>query len=120
MCDTCGCSITPANAHLVQAKGKLEHTADGTASVEVLTSLLHENDHQAHHNREHMDRHGVLAVNLMSSPGSGKTSLLEATIDALGNEFSIAVIEGDLETENDADRIRARGVHAVQITTGQA
>jgi hydrogenase nickel incorporation protein HypB len=89
-------------------------------SVEVLTSLLHENDHQAEHNREHFQRHGVLTINLMSSPGSGKTSLLEATIDALGDEFSVAVVEGDLETENDAERIRARGVPAVQITTGQA
>jgi len=120
MCDTCGCSITPANAHLVKEHGKLERTADGKASVEVLANLLHENDHQAEHNREHFERHGVLAVNLMSAPGSGKTSLLEATVDALRNEFSIAVIEGDLETENDAERIRARGVPAVQITTGQA
>ena len=120
MCDTCGCSITPANAHLVQEHGKLERTAEGKASVEVLANLLHENDHQAEHNREHFERHGVLAVNLMSAPGSGKTSLLEATIEALGSELSIAVIEGDLETENDAERIRARGVPAVQITTGQA
>ncbi len=120
MCDTCGCSITPANIHLVKADGKLEHTSGGRASVEVLTSLLHENDHQAGHNREHFDRHGVLALNLMSSPGSGKTALLEATIEALGGEFSIAVVEGDLETENDAERIRAHGVPAVQITTGQA
>jgi len=120
MCETCGCTITPGNAHLVQKEGKLEHTAQGKASIEVLSSLLHENDHQAAHNREHFDRHGVLAVNLMSSPGSGKTSLLEATIDALGDELSIAVVEGDLETENDADRIRAHGVPAVQITTGQA
>lgn len=120
MCDTCGCSITAANAHLVQAGGKLALTAEGKASVEVLTSLLHENDHQAAHNREHFDRHGVLAINLMSAPGSGKTSLLEATIEALGDEFRIAVIEGDLETENDAVRIRAKGVPAVQITTGQA
>lgn len=120
MCDTCGCSITPANAHLVQAGGKLALTAEGKASVEVLTSLLHENDHQAAHNREHFDRHGVLAINLMSAPGSGKTSLLEATIEALGGEFRIAVIEGDLETENDAIRIRAKGVPAVQITTGRA
>jgi hydrogenase nickel incorporation protein HypB len=56
----------------------------------------------------------------VSTPGSGKTSLLEATIDALGDRLKIAVIEGDLETENDAERIRARGVPAVQITTGQA
>jgi hydrogenase nickel incorporation protein HypB len=53
MCDTCGCSITPANAHLVQKDGSLERTSDGKASIEVLTSLLHENDHVAAHNREH-------------------------------------------------------------------
>jgi hydrogenase nickel incorporation protein HypB len=88
-------------------------------SVEVLTDLRRQNDLAAAHNRTHFDRHGVLAVNLMSSPGSGKTSLLEATIEALGQKYRIAVIEGDLETENDAKRIRAKGVPAVQITTGQ-
>jgi hydrogenase nickel incorporation protein HypB len=56
----------------------------------------------------------------MSSPGSGKTALLEATIDALGDQLTIGVIEGDLETENDAQRIRAKGVPAVQIATGSA
>jgi hydrogenase nickel incorporation protein HypB len=56
----------------------------------------------------------------MSSPGAGKTALLEATIEALGDEFSIAVIEGDLETENDAQRIRDKGVPALQISTGSA
>jgi hydrogenase nickel incorporation protein HypB len=55
----------------------------------------------------------------MSSPGSGKTSLLEASIDILKGKYRIAVVEGDLETENDAQRIRAKGVPAVQITTGQ-
>jgi hydrogenase nickel incorporation protein HypB len=88
-------------------------------TVEVMASLLRENDREAAHNREHFDRHGVLALNLMSSPGSGKTSLLEATIDALAGRWRIGVIEGDLETENDAERIRAKGVPAVQITTGQ-
>ena len=120
MCETCGCSITPANAHLLQPGSALGHTSGDKSSIEVLTGLLHANDHQASHNREHLDRHGLLAVNLMSSPGSGKTSLLEATIEALRGEFRIAVIEGDLETENDAERIRAKGVPAVQITTGQA
>jgi hydrogenase nickel incorporation protein HypB len=120
MCDTCGCSITPGNAHLVSDQGKLEKTRDGSNSVEVLTALLDENDRMAAHNREHFDRHGVLVINLMSSPGSGKTALLEATIDRVGDRWRIAVIEGDLETENDAERIRARGVPAVQITTGQA
>ncbi len=109
MCDTCGCNVTPGNEHLV-----------GHESVEVLQGLLDANDHQAAHNREHFQRHDALAVNLMSSPGAGKTALLEATIDALGDELRIAVIEGDLETENDAERIRRKGVPAVQISTGSA
>ena len=120
MCGTCGCNITSGNAHLVTDQGKLSQTDDGKSAVSVLKSLLTENDHQAMHNRQHFDQHTVLAINLMSSPGSGKTALLEATIDALGDEFAIAVIEGDLETENDADRIRAKGVPAIQISTGSA
>ena len=105
MCDTCGCNVTPA--------------ADEHA-VEVLKGLLDANDHEALHNREHFERHNVLAINLMSSPGAGKTALLEATIDALGGDLKVAVVEGDLETENDADRIRAKGVPAIQISTGSA
>ena len=120
MCDTCGCNITPGNRHLVEADGKLAQTRDGKAAVDVLHSLLHENDHQASHNREHFAKNQVLAINLMSSPGSGKTTLLEKTIQALGDSMKIAVIEGDLETENDADRIRNQGAPAVQITTGSA
>ena len=120
MCETCGCNITPGNAHLLEAGGHLATTTTGKESVEVLEGLLHANDHQAQHNREHFDRHGVLAVNLMSSPGAGKTSLLEATIDASGDEVRYAVIEGDLETENDARRIQSTGTPAIQISTGNA
>lgn len=121
MCDTCGCNITPGNEHLIRAEGKLAVTESGREAITVLKSLLSENDHQAQHNREYFDRHGVLAINLMSSPGSGKTALLEATIDALkDSDLSLAVVEGDLETENDAERIRAHGIPAVQITTGSA
>jgi hydrogenase nickel incorporation protein HypB len=120
MCDTCGCNVTPGNAHLVKPGGRLSKTADGREAVSVLHGLLDANDHCAAHNREHFNKHGVLAVNLMSSPGAGKTSLLEATIEVLKPELSIAVIEGDLETENDASRIRAHGVPAIQITTGNA
>lgn len=120
MCDTCGCNVTPGNEHLVNAGGCLAHTSGGSESVEVLKGLLDANDRQAQHNREHFDNHGILAINLMSSPGAGKTALLEATIEALGNEYRFAVVEGDLETENDADRIRRKGVPAVQITTGSA
>lgn len=120
MCETCGCNVTPGNEHLVAHGGHLAHTSSGSESVEVLKGLLDANDAQAAHNREHFDRHGVFAVNLMSSPGAGKTALLEATIEALGAELGIGVVEGDLETENDALRIRAKGVPAVQISTGSA
>ena len=113
MCNTCGCNITPANKHLLDA----DHS---NTSVEVLQNLMSENDKLAAHNRQHFDQHNVLVVNLMSSPGSGKTMLLEATIDAIHKQYNIAVIEGDLETENDAKRIRAKGVAAYQITTGSA
>jgi len=120
VCDTCGCNVTPGNEHLVAAGGHLARTSGGNESVEVLKGLLDANDHQAAHNREHFQRHRALAVNLMSSPGAGKTALLEATADALAGELRIAVVEGDLETENDAERIRQKGVPAVQISTGSA
>jgi hydrogenase nickel incorporation protein HypB len=115
MCNTCGCNVTPGNAQLAQQKD-----TNGTSALTVLENLLTANDQTAAHNRAHFDAHGVLAVNLMSSPGAGKTALLEATIDALKPEFRLAVIEGDLETENDAARIRQHGVPAHQITTGSA
>lgn len=124
MCDTCGCNITHGNEGLIRPGGKLARTESGREAVTVLHSLLDENDHTARHNREHFDSHNVLAINLMSSPGAGKTALLEATIQQLkaesGKNLSIAVIEGDLETENDAERIRKHGVEAIQITTGSA
>ena len=113
MCGTCGCSVTEDNAGL-------RIGTDGPQVVDVMQSLMGVNDRAAAYNRAHFDAAGVVVVNLMSSPGSGKTALLEATIDALGGRLRIAVIEGDLETENDAARIRARGVPAVQITTGTA
>ena len=120
MCDTCGCNVTDGNRHLVAEGGALAHTGSGKESVEVLKGLLDANDHEAAHNRQHFDEHGVVAVNLMSSPGAGKTALLEASIEALAGKWRIAVIEGDLETENDAERIRRKGVQAIQISTGSA
>jgi hydrogenase nickel incorporation protein HypB len=115
MCQTCGCTVTPGNAHL-----SVDQYGTAGPVIEVLQDLLAANDRVALHNREHFDEHGVLAINLMSSPGAGKTALLEATIVALGDRYRIAVIEGDLETDNDAARIRAHGVPALQITTGTA
>lgn len=115
MCETCGCNVTPGNVHLAWRP-----VPQGTTAVDVLGRLLSANDQAARHNRAHFGSHGVLAVNLMSAPGSGKTALLEATADALKHDLRMAVLVGDLETENDARRIRARGVPARQITTGGA
>jgi hydrogenase nickel incorporation protein HypB len=115
MCRTCGCAIPAAGAH----GGTISPAREFTI-VDVVQDLLSANDRTAAHNRAHFDRHEVLAINLMSSPGSGKTALLEATIGALKSRHRIAVIEGDLETEHDAERIRACGVPALQITTGSA
>ena len=119
MCDQCGCAATPDVVRIADHQGAVSMRPVSARSVEILTGILDANDRAAAHNRAHLGRHGILAVNLMSSPGSGKTSLLEQTIDAVDGRFRIAVIEGDLETENDARRIRAKGVPAVQITTGQ-
>ena len=115
MCQTCGCSLNVRGADSIPG-----HEPGAVAVIDVLQGLLAANDRQAIHNREHFDEHGVLAINLMSSPGAGKTALLEATIVALRSRYRIAVIEGDLETDNDAVRVRAHGVPAVQITTGTA
>jgi len=116
MCNTCGCNITLGNRPMVLA----EKPKNGVTTVSVLQNLLSQNNHQAEHNRSHFDTHKVLVINLMSSPGSGKTALLEATIKRLRGSLKIAVIEGDLETENDTKRIQAQGVPAYQITTGTA
>ncbi len=102
MCETCGCGDPKR------------------VPVEVQESLLSENDRIAGHNREHFDAHGVLAINLMGSPGSGKTALLEATSRALGGRLRLAAISGDLATDRDAERLEAAGIPARSITTGSA
>jgi len=102
MCDVCGC-------------GDL-----AVVPVEVHERLLAGNDRTAEHNRAHFREHGVVAINLMGSPGAGKTALLEATARALGRSRRLAAITGDLETERDAVRLRAAGIPAAAITTGSA
>lgn len=86
--------------------------------IPVGTEILSSNEETAEENREFFDRHGIYVVNLMSAPGAGKTSILEKTVAALKGEFNIGVIEGDLVTNLDAERISAVGVPAYQITTG--
>ncbi|MBN8631057.1 MAG: hydrogenase nickel incorporation protein HypB [Rhodobacterales bacterium] len=86
--------------------------------IEIETSILSKNDAYAAQNRLRLEAMGAFAVNLVSSPGSGKTTLLCATISALG-AVPLAVIEGDQQTSNDADRIRATGARAIQVNTGK-
>ncbi len=122
MCKDCGCSITDHD-HRHEHHHHHHHQnpeLGNRKTVEVLTKILDANDRQAESNREHFEEHGVLAINLMSSPGAGKTTLLEKTIELLGEELKVGVIEGDLETSRDAERIKAKGAPAYQITTGQA
>ena len=133
MCTDCGCSITDsvvAHSHGDEEHGHshehhkahehLHHNPqlNDKKTIEVITKILDKNDHEAGHNRSHFDNHGVLAINLMSSPGSGKTALLEKIADLA--KFKFGVIEGDLETSRDADRIKAKGIPAFQIQTGSA
>jgi hydrogenase nickel incorporation protein HypB len=102
MCDACGCGdpkVVPFDVH---------------------ERILAGNDRVARHNREHFHDHHVIAVNLMGSPGAGKTAVLEATARAFGAAAKLGVLAGDLATDNDARRIRAAGILAESITTGSA
>jgi hydrogenase nickel incorporation protein HypB len=87
--------------------------------VRIERDILSKNDEYAAENRRQLARQRILALNLLSSPGSGKTTLLTETIIALRESMHIAVIEGDQQTTNDADRIRAAGAQAIQINTGR-
>ncbi|HEY6394194.1 MAG TPA: hydrogenase nickel incorporation protein HypB [Candidatus Binataceae bacterium] len=101
MCQTCGCG----DEHVV--------------SVELHERILKANDDAARHNREHFAAAGVFAINLMGSPGSGKTALIEATARVLGPRgLKIAALSGDLATDHDGERLRAAGIPAATITTG--
>ena len=102
MCDTCGCG----DSELVP--------------VDVHDKILAGNDRAAAHNREHFrDRH-VAAINLMGSPGAGKTAILEATARVFAGRQRLGALAGDLATDNDAERLRAAGIVATSITTGSA
>lgn len=83
-------------------------------------NLLAANQHQAEHNRQHFDAWELLCLNVMSSPGAGKTSLLERSLAQLRSEFAMAVLEGDMTTQLDAERLEAIGIPVVPITTGRA
>ncbi|TCN82317.1 hydrogenase nickel incorporation protein HypB [Shewanella fodinae] len=121
MCKDCGCSIAGhehSHDHHHHHELSTNPQLNDKKTLSVIHKILDKNDVEAAHNREHFEEHGVMAFNLMSSPGSGKTTLLEHLGDYTSKNF--CVIEGDLETSRDADRLKAKGISAVQIQTGSA
>lgn len=88
--------------------------------ISINEKVFARNDAIAQGNREYFNKKGLFVVNLVSSPGSGKTRLIEKTLDALSGEIKCAVIVGDIQTDNDARRIGATGVAVKQITTGRS
>ena len=135
MCTTCGCGNHNA---LIGGKAMRHepHRASGAIAyrphdqpvgavaaqsriIQVERDILARNDALATENRAFFAARNILALNLVSSPGSGKTTLLVRTLQALKDKFSLAVIEGDQQTDNDAQHIRATGVAAIQINTGK-
>lgn len=94
----------------------MHQTVDAALGI----NLLHANQEGADHNRAHFDEWGITCLNVMSSPGAGKTVLLERTLAAMNQELKIAVIEGDMTTELDADRLRQYNVPVIAINTGRS
>ena len=113
MCATCGCSGDQHHEH-----GD-HHHHDHKTIIDVERDILHQNNLLAERNRGYFDAKNILCLNLVSSPGSGKTSLLEKTLTDLKGELDFVVIEGDQQTTNDADRIHATGTKVTQINTGK-
>ena len=138
MCTTCGCGEKHSHTHTHRDEnGNLvththeehvhehepQHTHDSAMGTERAISIeediLARNNTIANENRAFFRQKHILALNFVSSPGSGKTELLCATVRAAAGQFSINVIEGDQQTSNDANRVRATGVQAHQINTGK-
>ena len=142
MCKDCGCGIVgevhidgpePGHSHSHGHEHAHPHDHDHPhthphphddpsegerRTVSVRQAILAKNDRLAERNRGYFKAKGLLVLNVLSSPGSGKTAFIERTVTDLGDRLRVGVIAGDLETDNDAKRLRARGVPTVQITTG--
>ncbi len=115
MCIDCGCGPT-GHHHQHEHDHHQDPVQKKTISIEE--DLLGKNNRLAAVNRQQFNQQGLLVLNLVSSPGSGKTTILETTLKDLKDELGFAVLEGDQQTSNDADRIAATGVPAHQINTG--
>lgn len=119
MCVTCGCG-GDAHSHSPHHTSNHDHGhSHGKTVVEVERDILQENNLLAARNRGYFEAKNILALNLVSSPGSGKTSLLERTLRDLNKELTCYVVEGDQQTTRDADRIHATGTKVTQINTGK-
>jgi hydrogenase nickel incorporation protein HypB len=144
MCSTCGCGqpddavkiLVPGennteiqnhheeehhhhHAHEHDHSHSHEHDHHHGTQIDLERNILHENDLLAQRNRGYLEAKDVFAINMVSSPGSGKTTLLEESIKILKSEHDLAIIEGDQQSMNDADRIAATGVPVVQVNTGK-
>lgn len=122
MCIDCGCGTPDPHHHHDHdhdhGHGHHHELPNTGRTISIEEDLLAKNNRLAANNRTLFRRHGLLVLNLVSSPGSGKTTILETTLRDLKDEFGFAVLEGDQQTSNDADRIAATGVPAHQINTG--
>lgn len=145
MCDTCGCNdpnskykiINPEDTGIKNQSRDPEHSShehkhgdehdhnhdhthshDHNKRIEIEQDVLYKNNLLAERNRGYFQARNILALNLVSSPGSGKTAILEKTINDLSKNIAFSVIEGDQQTMNDADRIKATGAPVIQVNTG--
>ncbi len=131
MCDTCGCEdggkvkiYEPGNeaghhnSHEKEVRHHHHHSEHHHHEISVEKDVLTKNDLLAERNRGYFEALDVFALNMVSSPGSGKTSIIEKTLAAIGSEQNIYVIEGDQQTSNDAQRIQKAGGKAIQVNTG--
>lgn len=124
MCIDCGCGTEPGHdhqhdhAHAHAHDHDHEHNERTSRTIRIEEDLLAKNNRLAAHNRARFAAAQLLVLNLVSSPGSGKTSILERTLNDLKDKLDFAVLEGDQQTSNDADRIAATGMPVKQINTG--
>jgi hydrogenase nickel incorporation protein HypB len=123
MCQDCGCN----NVHEVEIDGvgyhlhsHPEHSHHSPRQITINQKILSKNDHLAAQNRNYFRKLGIYVLNILSSPGSGKTAFIERTLRDTAKTLKMGVIVGDLETDHDAQRIRSTQAPAVQITTGNA
>jgi hydrogenase nickel incorporation protein HypB len=145
MCTTCGCDhpedevkiLRPGEENISSEKGMknhehhpehhhqhdhthgTDHGHSSTSQIDLERNILHENDLLAARNKGFLEAKNVFALNMVSSPGSGKTTILEESIKMLKDEIEMSIIEGDQQSMNDANRIAATGVPVVQINTGK-